>query len=89
MIGVRRLIPIDPDDPAPFDRQSQPAMFQRQCRFAEQLAAPAVQCGYAGIIIRRNLFQIVDGCDHLAGDAMALRRHPQQNFQKLDNRRAI
>jgi hypothetical protein len=56
MIRLRRLVPIDSDDPALFDRQRQPAMFQRQCRFAEQLAAPAVQCGYVGIIVRRNLF---------------------------------
>ena len=89
MIRVRRLVSIDPDNPALFDRQRQLATFQRQCRFAEQLAAPAVQRGYVGMIVRRNLFQIVDRRDHLAGDAMALRRHPQQNFQELDDRRAV
>ena len=81
MTRVRRLVSIDPDNPPLFDRQRQLTMFQRQRRFAEQLAAPAVQRGYVGMIVRRNLLQIADRRDHLAGDAMALRRHPQQNFQ--------
>ena len=64
-------------------------MFQRQRRFAEQLAAPAVQRADVGVIVSRDLFQIVDGCDYLAGDGVALGCHPQQDFQKLDGRRTI
>ena len=83
------LVSIDPDHPAFFDRERQPAVLQRQRRFAEQFAAPAVQRADVGIIVGRDLFEIVDGRDHLAGDGVALRRHPQQDLQKLDDRRAI
>src|SRR5205085_12565088 len=79
------LVSIDPDDPAFLDRQRQPTVVPRKRRLAEQLAAPAVQRGYVGIIVSGNLLEIVDRCDHLAGDAVALRCHPQQNLQKLDD----
>ena len=58
MIRVRRLVSIDPDNPALFDRQRQLAMFQRQCRFAEQLAAPAVQRGHVGMIVGSARMQL-------------------------------
>ena len=64
------LIPVDPDDAAFFDRERQPAVFQRQCRFAEHLAAPAVQGGDVGKIVGGNLFEIVDGRNYLARDGM-------------------
>src|SRR5260370_42182002 len=57
------LVSIDPDNPAFFDRERQLAVFQRQRRLAEQLAAPAVQRADVGIVIGRDLFEIVDGCD--------------------------
>ena len=64
-------------------------MLQRQRRFAVQFAAPAVQRADVGMVVSRDLLQVVDRRDHLAGDGVAFRRHPQQNFQKLDDRRAI
>src|SRR5713101_2675671 len=76
----RTSVPIDPDNPALFDRECQPSLFQRQGGVAKQLAAPAVQRADVGVVVSRDLFQIVDGCDYLAGDGVALRRHPQQNF---------
>src|SRR5450631_4157802 len=82
-------VPIDPDNPALFDRERQSSLFQRQGGVAKQLAAPAVQRADVGMIVSRDLFQIVDSCDHLAGDGVALRRHPQQDFQELDDRRTI
>src|SRR5450432_1762133 len=85
----RTSVPIDPDNPALFDRECQPSLFQRQGGVAEQLAAPAVQRADVGVVVGRDLFQIVDGSDHLAGDGVALRRHPQQNFQQFDDRRTI
>src|SRR3979411_2244868 len=83
------LISIDPDNPALFNRERQLAMFQRQRRFAEQLAAPAVQCGYVGTIVSGDLLPLVDRRDYLVGDGVSLRRHPQLDFQKLDDRRAV
>ena len=82
-------VAIDPDNPALFDRKRQPAVLQRQRRLAEQFAAPAVQCGDIGMIVSRDLFEIVDRRDDLAGNGMTLGRHPQQNFQQLDDRRAV
>src|ERR1700694_635192 len=85
----RPLASVDPDHPPFFDRQCQPSLFQRQGGFAKQLAAPAVQRADVGMIVSRDLFQIVDGCDQLAGDGVAFRCHPQQNFQKLDDRSTV
>src|ERR1700678_4064396 len=68
------LTPIDPDNPALVDRERQPAVFQRQRRLAEQLAAPAVQGADVGMIVGRDLLEIVDGRDDLAGYRMAFRR---------------
>ena len=48
------LRPVDPDHAAFFDRQRQLAVLQRQRRFAEQFAAPAVQCGDVGVHRRRR-----------------------------------
>ena len=83
------LVAFDADHPAALDRERQPAVLERQRGFAEQLAAPAMQRGHVGLVVGRDLLEIVDGRDHLAGDRVALRRHPQQNLQKLDDRRAI
>src|SRR5258708_16734785 len=43
---------IDPDDPSLFDRQCEPAVLQRQRRFAEQLAPPAMHPAHLPIIVR-------------------------------------
>jgi hypothetical protein len=68
-IGSSPVRPVDPDDAAFLDRQRQPAMLQRQRRVAEQLAAPAMQRADVGMVVGRDLFEIVDGGDDLAGDA--------------------
>ena len=52
-----RLIPIDPDHAAFFDRQRQPAVLQVQRRFAEQFAAPAMQRGDVGGIVGGDLLR--------------------------------
>src|SRR5258708_29648662 len=59
---------IDPDDPSLFDRQCEPAVLQRQRRFAEQLAAPAMQRGDVGMIVSTHLLEVVGVFDRLAGD---------------------
>ncbi len=74
------------DDAALFDRQRQLAVLQRQRSFTEQFAPPAVQGADIGLVVRRDLFEIVHRCDHLAGDGMALRRHAQQNLEQFDGR---
>ena len=48
-----------------------------------------MQRGDVGMIVGRDLFEVVDGCDHLAGDGVPLRCHPQQDFQQLDDRAAV
>ena len=88
-IGRVGLSPVDPDDAAFFDRERQPAVFQRQSGFAEQFAAPAMERGDVGLVVGGDLVEIVDGGDHLAGDGVALRRHPQQHFEEFDGRSPI
>src|SRR5665213_518642 len=80
----RRSASIDLDDATLFHRKRQPAVLQGKCCFAEQLAAPALQRGDVGVIVGGDLFEIVDGGDHLAGDGVALRGHAQQDLQEFD-----
>ena len=57
------LIPIHPDDAAFFDRERQPAAVQRNGGFTEQSAAPAVERRTIGLVVGRDLVEIVDGGD--------------------------
>ena len=59
--------PDRPHHAAFFDRERQPAMLQRKRRLAEQFAPPAVQGGDVGGIVGCDLFEVVDGRNHLAG----------------------
>ncbi len=54
-----------------------------------KFAAPAVESRNIGIVVGRDLLEIVDSRDHLGGDRMTLRRHPQQHLQQFDDRRAV
>src|SRR5207248_7675244 len=78
ILTLASLAAVDPDDPAPLDRKREFALLERQRGLAEQFAAPAAQRGDVGIVVRRDLLEIVDGRDHLAGDGVALRSHAQQ-----------
>src|SRR5438309_11947991 len=86
---LERLAAIDSNDAPSFDRKREPAMLERQRGLAEQFTAPAAQRGDVGIVVRRDLLEIVDGRDHLAGDGVPLRGHPQQDLEKLDGCRTI
>src|SRR5579883_3141187 len=76
---------LDADHTAALDGERELAAFERQRGFAEQLAPPALQRGDLGLVVGGDLLEIVDGGDHLAGDAIALRSHPQQHLQQFDN----
>ncbi len=82
------LSPVDPDDAAFFDRQRQPAVFQRKRCFAEQLAAPAVQGGDVALIVGGDLVEVVGG-DVLAGDGMAFRTSSAAAPSKFDSPGAV
>src|SRR5580704_5568911 len=62
-LWVHALVSIDPDDPALFDGERQLAVLERECGFAEHLAAPAAQRADVGIVVSGDLFEIVDRRD--------------------------
>ena len=58
-------VAIHPDHAAFLDREREPAMLERERCLTEQFAAPPVQRGDIGIVVGRDLFEIVNGRDHL------------------------
>src|SRR5689334_21685981 len=82
-------VALDADYAAALDREREAPMLERQRGLAEQLAAPAMQGGDVGLIVGRDLLEVVDGRDHLAGDRVPFGCHPQQHLQKLDDRRTV
>ena len=44
---------------------------------------------YVGAVVGGNGFKVVDGRNHLGGDAVLFRRHAQQHLQQFDNRRSV
>ncbi|GCC44600.1 hypothetical protein chiPu_0028395, partial [Chiloscyllium punctatum] len=83
------LAPVHPHHAALVDRERELAVLELECRLAEQFAPPAMQGADLGLIAGRDLLEVVDGGDHLAGDAVALRRHAEQHLQQLDGRRPV
>ena len=65
---LKLLLAIDPHHAALVDGERKAAFLERQSRFAEQFAAPAVQGADVGVIVGGDLFEIVHSRDHLAGD---------------------
>ena len=66
------------------DRERQLAVLERERLLAEQFAPPAVQRRHVGIVVGGDAVEIVDGGDHLGGDAVALRGHAQQHLEQFD-----
>ena len=71
------LFAIDPHHAALVDGQREAAFLQGQRSFAEQLTAPAVQRADIGVVVGRDLLEVVHGRDHLAGDRVLFRGHAQ------------
>src|SRR5215471_21309535 len=73
--SIASPLPVDADHPAALNRKCELPALQRKRSFAEQFAPPAVQRRDVGVIISRDVLEVIDGGDHLAGYAVALRSH--------------
>ena len=65
------------------------AALERDGTVSEHFTPPAAQCCDLGAVIGRDPFEVVDGCDHLGGNVMALGDHAQQHLEQLDGGLAI
>jgi len=75
--------------PAPAEKKQKKPCLAAHVPLRLQLSAPAVATRYVGIICPPQSVPDRRPSRSPAGDAIALRRHPQQNYQKLDDRRAV
>ena len=83
------LILVDGYDFSFVDGEREPTLLERERLLAEQLAAPALERGDVGIVVGGDAVEVVDGGDHLGGDAVALRRHAQEHLEQFDRRCAV
>src|ERR1700736_512446 len=77
---VGSLPAVDPDDTTFLYGERQPAVLQREGSFAEQFTSPAAQRADIGVVIGRDLLEVIHRRDHLGRDRVSLGGHAQQNL---------
>ena len=83
------FLPVEGDDLAVFDGERKAAAFQLDRLFAENQAPPAAQRGDIRLVVGGDRLEVVDGGDHLGGDAGLLGDLPQQNLEQFDGRAIV
>src|SRR5262249_40000516 len=71
------LLALHPHHAAFLDCERQPSLLERERLVAEQLAPPAGWRRHVGLVVGGDAVEVVDGGDHLGGDAVPFRGHAQ------------
>src|ERR1700720_4921531 len=79
--------PFDENRFAPFERQGELPVAQRNCTIAEHFGAPAVKRGHAVVLVRRKPLDILGVGDEPRRHAGGLGAVAKQGFQQIDRRR--
>ena len=83
------VLALDRHHAAVLDGEGEPAPLERERLLAEQFAPPAGERRYVGVVVVGDAVEVVDGGDHLGGDAVPFRRHAQQHLEQFHRRLAV
>src|SRR5262245_13508261 len=72
-----RSLPLHRHHAAFLDCEREPSLLERERLVTEQLAPPAGERRHIGLVVGGDAVEVIDGGDHLSGDAVPFRRHPQ------------
>ena len=84
LFHLDRLRLVNGDNALAVEGKGDFAALQLQGRFAEKLPALALHGCNVGIVAGGDLFQILDGRDHLGGNALGLADEFQEHLQQVD-----